>query len=391
PGPDGLSFVRVPASEEGAGYFIATTETTNEQVSKHLKDYDPKAGRSDEFALEDPTQPALNLTPQRANEYLAALGQSDPSGVSYRLPTKTEWLRAARAGRTTAFWWGDEPTHPEGANFLGPEPALEADTTAPSRPARRSPGFQPNPWGLYHTFGNIAEWASDPAGGFVRLGGHFRTEPASPLPEIAVEEADALGPDPYVGLRPAFDLSAEQGANLVRRALRTDPGLAGVQTRFDPDRATVTLTGTVADSRLRGRADDLLRPLWFLAAVENQLVTPTMPSGRLATLGAPVERPRRIAPLGRIFDEVPLAVHWSSPLPVLGSEWWVNVYPGAGGHFAHVLVERQPDASGRVTVLLDRSKLPVGAPASVALSLGGPAPTPQDPRIVSNILPLPKV
>jgi hypothetical protein len=75
---------------------------------------------------------------------------------------------------------------------------------------------------------------------------------------------------------------------------------------------------------------------------------------------------------------------------VRGSEWWVNVYPVGGGHFAHKLVEIEPDASGRVIVLIDRAKMtaagqPVDAPASVALSLGAEAPCLSDPHIVSNV------
>jgi len=34
------------------------------------------------------------------------------------------------------------------------------------------------------------------------MGGHFRTEPASPMPEVKVEKADEVGPDPFVGVRP---------------------------------------------------------------------------------------------------------------------------------------------------------------------------------------------
>ena len=50
--------------------------------------------------------------------------------------------------------------------------------------------------------------------------------------------AGTVGPDPYVGVRPAFVLTAEQGAQLVREALRKDARLANVRVAFDPDRAT---------------------------------------------------------------------------------------------------------------------------------------------------------
>ena len=189
---------------------------------------------------------------------------------------------AARAGKTSAFWWGDEPTHPAGANFLGPEPSLPTDTTAPSLTPEGKPGFQPNPWGLYHTFGNIAEWATLPGGGFVRMGGHFRTEPKSPPPEDEVAQDDTTGPDPYVGVRPVLDLDAEKGAEVVRRALHGNKALEAVEVSFDPDRATATLTGTLPEPFLRRSADQRLQGLWFLAAVENQIKTPTAAPWQLA-------------------------------------------------------------------------------------------------------------
>ena len=387
PDRDGFHFVRIPASGEVPGFFIATTEASNAQVSKRLPGYDPRAGRSDEFTLEDPAQPALGLNAKRAQEYLAALGKADPAGVTYRLPAQAEWLRAARAGKDTAFWWGDESTHPSGANFLGPEPALAGDTTAPSRPAEveGASGFEPNPWGLFHTFGNIAEWATPPGAGYVRLGGHFRTEPAAPLPEVAVDNVDATGPDPYVGVRPAFELSADEGAELVRKALRGNALLSGLSVVYDPDRATATLTGTLSGPGLRRTADRRLEPLWFLAAVENRIETPTLATGQLAELGTAVEGVRRITPLGRWIYVVPVSVRWADPLPVRGSQWWVNVYPhgdGSGnGHYAYKLVEIEPNDTGRLDVLIDRGKmtaagLPVDSPVAVALSLGAPGTEP---------------
>jgi hypothetical protein len=396
PGPDGFSFVRVPSAEGQPGVFVATTEATNAQVSRRLPGYDPRAGRSDDFILEAPGQPALNLSPKRAQEYLAGLGKADDAGVSYRLPSRDEWLRAARAGRSSAFWWGDEASYPAGANFLGPEPALMEDTTAPAHPGSEGVPFEANPWGLFHTFGNVAEWASGPSGGFVRLGGNFRTEPASPLPEVSVEGEDAVGPegtDAYVGVRPAFGLSPEEGAEVVRRALAADPRFKEVTIAFDPDRATVRLGGTSTDPSARRAADDLIAKLWFVAAVENSITTPSFAPGALAELGAVAGPPRRITPLGRWIYEVPMAVRWADPLPVEGSTWYVNVYLPGGGHFAHRLVEPDPGVAKAVTVAVERARLlgaglPVDAAVTVALSLGDAAPSPSDRRVASNLAPL---
>ena len=385
-GPDGLRFARVVGKP---GLYASTTEATVGHVGQRLKGYDPKAGRSDEFALEEPSQPAINLTPARALDYLKALGASDPSGVAYRLPTSEEWTLAAKAGKASAFWWGDEPSFPEGANLLGPEPALPGDATAPSQPPATSPTFKANPSGLAHTFGNAAEWATDPSGGFARMGGHFRTEPASPMPALKVEAPDEIGPDPFVGVRPVVDLSGDSAASVIRKRLAADPRLGGVGVAFDPDRAVVTLTGPVADPSARRAADRLLEGLWFVAAVENRLETAGLKENQLATLGPPAGPARRLGVLDRTFVEVPLSVRWLAPLPVQGTAWWINIYLPGGGHQAAKLDPTEPGRVSKVVVRVDRRKLAAygladTSPFQVALSLGTPASTPLDPRVVSN-------
>jgi hypothetical protein len=389
-GPDGLRFVRLPGVDSASAVCISIAEATNRQVAQRLKGYDPAAGRSDEFSLEAADQPALGLTPSAATAYLAALTAADRTGMVYRLPTQTEWLRAARADRTSAFWWGDDARHPTGANWLGPEPALKVDSTAPSVPEPSSPGFRHNPWGLYHTYGNVAEWAVAPAGGFVRLGGHFRTDPGAPLPEQVVADAKALGDDPYVGVRPAFTVTASRGTELAARALSGDAGLARVGVRFDPARLAVVLSGDVADAPTRRRADRRLATLWWVAAVVNEISTPTIMAGHLARIG-PIGGPvRTVNTLGRRVDLVPLSVQWSSPMPVSGSTWWANVFGPDGRNVPQILDAR---AIGRraIEVPIDLSRIGTGGGAGVqvALSLGEAAASLEDARIISNAVRLP--
>ena len=382
--PDGWRFARVPATKGVAGFFLATTEASNRQVQALLPGYDPRAGRSDDFLLDAPDQPAIGLSPSACLAYLKALQAADPDGPRYRLPTRAEWLVAARAGRDAPFWWGETPTDPD-ANLLGDEPALRGDSTAP---VDKTPGFRANPWGFTHTFGNVEEWATDPSGGFVRLGGHFRTEPASPLPETMVGDAKSIGPDPYVGFRPAFDLAADPAASTLKTSLAADSRLAGVSVAFDPDRATATLGGTVAEPGDRRRADAKLAAFWWVEAVDDRIEASRFAPGQLAMLGEVAGPARMVAPLGRTHYEVPIAVKWADRLPVAGSEWWVNVDLPGGGHESHRLIEGEPDGSGRVTVMVDRAKLPGVGPGgevsmSVTLSLGAGASA-GDPRVVSN-------
>ena len=393
PSPDGSRFVRVPGDGPDAPpFFLARTEATVADVGTRLPGYDPKAGRSDEFALEGGDQPAVGLTPARTLEYLKALTAADPSGVEYRLPTVAEWSRAAKGGKATAFWWGDEPTYPQGANLLGAEPALTTDATAPSLPADEAEfRFLANPFGLYHSVGNVAEWAGAADGGFARLGGSFRTEPAAPLPDVTVAKDDDLGPDPFVGVRPALTLTAPAVEAIAGKLLAADPRLADLRASYDPARSTVTLTGKAADAPLAREAAGRLRGLWFVAAVVNRVDFPRPFPGQLATLTPLNEVAKVESVLDRSFVDIPVGVQWFEPLPVIGSHWWVNIYLPGGEHLYHKLTETEGGRSPRTIVSVDRSRLKVdqladATPVSVALSLGLPAPTPTDPHVVSNVV-----
>jgi formylglycine-generating enzyme required for sulfatase activity len=97
------------------------------------------------------SRPVIDVSWDDAKVFLAWLAQK--SGKRYRLPSEAEWEYAARAGTTTAFWWGR--TADKGhAN-------CEDCAAAPIRQTTPSGQFRPNGFGLYDVAGNAAEWVED--------------------------------------------------------------------------------------------------------------------------------------------------------------------------------------------------------------------------------------
>jgi formylglycine-generating enzyme required for sulfatase activity len=94
-------------------------------------------------------RPVINVSWQDATAYARWL--SEQTGKGYRLPTEAEWEYAARAGTTTAYWWGGDVGRNR-ANCEGCGSQWDNRQTAPVG------SFAANPWGLYDTAGNVWEW-----------------------------------------------------------------------------------------------------------------------------------------------------------------------------------------------------------------------------------------
>jgi formylglycine-generating enzyme required for sulfatase activity len=102
--------------------------------------------------------PVVCVSPQEANKFTVWL--SGKTGRNYRLLSDAEREYVARAGTTSAFWWGARIS-PDQANYWSDAP-YRGNATRPARwttvPVKF---FQPNPWGLYQVHGNVAEWVAD--------------------------------------------------------------------------------------------------------------------------------------------------------------------------------------------------------------------------------------
>jgi len=113
--------------------------------------------------------PVSNVSWNDASAFCAWL--SAKTGMRVRLPTGTEFDRAARAGTTTAYCTGNSPATLEGYANVADRSLLRtlrdpryADGGFPfddGYPFTSPVGkFKPNPWGLYDMLGNVFEWCS---------------------------------------------------------------------------------------------------------------------------------------------------------------------------------------------------------------------------------------
>lgn len=95
-------------------------------------------------------KPMVAVSWQEANEFCEAL---TTDAVEYRLPTESEWEKAARGGRIgDRYAWGDAPPTPE---------LCDCDHFGDwvIRPPRSLP---PNGYGLHGMCGGVSEWTADP-------------------------------------------------------------------------------------------------------------------------------------------------------------------------------------------------------------------------------------
>jgi formylglycine-generating enzyme required for sulfatase activity len=96
-------------------------------------------------------RPVTDVSWRDVQAFLGWLSQK--TGKKYRLPSEAEWEYAARGGTKTTFWWGRD---------LGTRFANCRDCGAGSQPQAISTGtFAANPFGLFDTAGNAAEWVED--------------------------------------------------------------------------------------------------------------------------------------------------------------------------------------------------------------------------------------
>jgi formylglycine-generating enzyme required for sulfatase activity len=98
------------------------------------------------------TRPVIYVSWGDAEAYVAWLSRM--TGKGYRLLTEAEWEYAARAGSTTAYFWGEE-IGKGNANCDGCGSQSDKLGTRPVG------SFKPNAFGLYDMAGNVWQWVQD--------------------------------------------------------------------------------------------------------------------------------------------------------------------------------------------------------------------------------------
>jgi len=151
------------------GFYMGATEVTQAQW-KAVMGTEPWKGKP--HTGKSPNAAANSVPWNAAIEFCKRLSRN--TGRSSRFPTEAEWEYACRAGTTTPYYFGNDPSR------LSEYAWYKANSDGrPHEVARK----RPNRWGLFDMHGNVFEWCGhlekDRAGTKVyhaARGGHFGDE-----------------------------------------------------------------------------------------------------------------------------------------------------------------------------------------------------------------------
>lgn len=125
------------------GFYLGKYEVTQAQ-------YQTIMGSNPSKAVKDPNCPADTIGEGDAVDFCGKVAEK--TGLDVRLPTEAEWEFACRAGTTTKYFFGDDPS------TLGAYAWFDGNDGGKSHPVGEK---KPNPWGLYDICGNVCERVSD--------------------------------------------------------------------------------------------------------------------------------------------------------------------------------------------------------------------------------------
>ncbi len=135
-------------------FYLSETEITQSQWDKVMgaDSWKKNSSYGDDGPYgEGPNHPVYYVSFNDIMKFLQKMKEIE-SSRTYRLPTEAEWEYAARAGSTTAYYFGDDPSKLDSYAWF-----LENAKKTTNPVAQK----EPNAWGLYDMYGNVWEWVND--------------------------------------------------------------------------------------------------------------------------------------------------------------------------------------------------------------------------------------
>ncbi len=133
------------------GFWLGKYEVTQAQW-KAVMGHNPS-----KFSYFD--NPVEQVSWDDVQDFIDALNGAKGVAALYRLPTESEWEYACRAGTTSRFYWGDDPSYTAIDDYAWYSGNSASATHVVG-------GKMPNLWGLYDMSGNVYEWCQDRYGDY---------------------------------------------------------------------------------------------------------------------------------------------------------------------------------------------------------------------------------
>jgi serine/threonine-protein kinase PpkA len=134
-------------------FAIGSREITLAEYDKYTQNTNQLQVDPDEN--ERDSLPVNEISWQEAQAYTRWLSQQ--TGQVYRLPTADEWEYAARAGTESRYYWGAQNASKRANCKAGCDSKWSGFFRGKPAPVG---SFDANPWGLFDTAGNLAEWVA---------------------------------------------------------------------------------------------------------------------------------------------------------------------------------------------------------------------------------------